>query len=67
MTSAMRKNGVIEYADSEWSDSVMAKKKGTSDKRYVVDDRSRNAELIGNVIGVPRIDDLLDTWSKSKW
>ena len=45
----------------------MAKKKGTSDKRYAVDYRGLNAELIGNVIGVPRIDDLLDTWSKSKW
>ena len=68
MTNAMRKNGVIEYADSEWSTGVvMAKKKGTSDKRYAVDYRGLNAELIGNVIGVPRIDDLLDTWSKSKW
>ena len=37
---------------------VMAKKKGTSDKRYAVDYRGLNAELIGNVIGVPRIDDL---------
>ena len=45
----------------------MAKKKGTSDKRYAVGYRGLNAELIGNVIGVPRIDDLLDTWSKSKW
>ena len=45
----------------------MAKKKGTSDKRYVVDYRGLNAKLIGNIIGVPRIDDLLDTWSKSKW
>ena len=45
----------------------MAKKKGTSDKRYAVDCRSFNAELTGNVIGVPRVDDLLDTWSKSKW
>ena len=68
MTNTMRKNGVIEYADSEWSTGVvMAKKKGTSDKRYAVDYRGLNAELIGNVIGVPRIDDLLDTWSKSKW
>ena len=45
----------------------MAKKKCTSDKRYAVDYMGLNAELIGNVIGVPRIDDLLDTWSKSKW
>ena len=45
----------------------MAKKKSTSDKRYAVDYRGLNAELIGNVIGVPRIDDLLDTWSKSKY
>ena len=68
MTNAMRKNGVIESADSEWSTGVvMAKKKGTPDKRYVVDYRGLNDELIGNVIGVPRIDDLLDTWSKSKW
>ena len=45
----------------------MAKKKGTTDKRYAVDYRGLNAELIGNVIGVPRIDDLLDHWGKSKW
>ena len=67
MTNAMRKNGVLEYVDSEWSTgAVMAKKRGTSDKRYVVDYRGLNAELIGNVIGVSRIDDLLDTWSNSK-
>ena len=45
----------------------MAKKKGTTDKRYAVDYRGLNQELIGNVIGVPRIDDLLETWSQSKW
>ena len=68
MTNAMLKAGVIEYADSEWSTGVvMAKKKGTTDKRYAVDYRGLNAELIGNVIGVPRIDDLLDHWGKSKW
>ena len=68
MTRTMLHNGVIEYADSEWSTGVvMAKKKGTTDKRYAVDYRGLNQELIGNVIGVPRIDDLLDTWSKSKW
>ena len=42
------------------------KEKGSSDKRYAVENRGSNAELIGNVIGVPRIDDLLGTWSKSK-
>jgi hypothetical protein len=68
MTSAMLKNGVIEYADSEWSTGVvMAKKKGTSDKRYAVDYRGLNEHLLGNVIGVPRIDDLLDAWSKAQW
>ena len=39
----------------------MAKKKGTTDKRYAIDYRGLNQVLIGNVIGVPRIDDLLDT------
>ena len=58
---------MIEYADCEWSTGVvMAKKKGTSDKRYVVDYRGLNENLLGNVICVPRIDDLLDTWSKAK-
>lgn len=67
MTNAMRTNGVIEYADSEWSTGVVrTKKKGTSDKRYAVDYKGPNAELTGNVICVPHIDDLLDTWSKSK-
>ena len=68
MTKAMLHNGVIEYADSEWSTGVvMAKKKDTTDKRYAVDYKVLNQELIGNVIGVPRIHDLLDTWSKPKW
>ena len=68
MTRAMLHNGVIEYADSEWSTGVvMAKKKGTTDKRYAVDYTDLNQERIGNVIGVPRIDDLLDTWSRSMW
>ena len=68
MTSAMFKNGVIEYADSEWSTGVvMAKKKGTTDKRYAVDYRGLNLELLGNSMGVPRIDDLLDHWAKASW
>ena len=49
MTNAMFKNGVIEYGDSEWSTGVvMAKKKGTTDKRYAVDYRGLNLELLGN-------------------
>ena len=68
MTNAMLKAGVIEYADSEWSTGVvMAKKKGTTDKRYAVDYRGLNQELMGNVIGVPRIDDLLDHWGKANF
>ena len=35
------------------------KKKGTTDKRYTVDYRGLNAQLMGNVMRVPRIDDLL--------
>ena len=60
MTNAMLKAGVIEYADSEWST-------GTTDKRYAVDYRGLNPELMGNVIGVPRIDDLLDHWDKANY
>ena len=68
MTNTMLKAGVIEYADSEWSTGVvMAKKKGTTDKRYAVDYRGLNQELMGNVIGVPRIDDLLDHWGKANY
>ena len=53
MTSAMFKNGVIEYSDSEWSTGVvMAKKKGTTDKRYAVDYRGLNLELLGNSMGL---------------
>ena len=63
MTNAMLKAGVIEYADSEWSTGVvMAKKKGTTDKRYAVDCRG-----LGNVIGAPRIDNLLDHWGKANF
>ena len=66
MTNAMLKAGLVGYADSEWSTAVvMAKKKGTTDKRYAVDYRGLNQELMGNVIGVPRIDDLLDHWGKA--
>ena len=65
LTNAMLKAGVIEYADSEWSTGVViAKKKGTTNKRYAVDYRGLNQDLMNNVIGVPRIDDLLDHWDK---
>ena len=68
MMNAMLKAGVVEYADSEWSTGgVMAKKKGTTDKRYAVDCRGLNQELMGNVIGAPRIDDLLDHWGKANF
>ena len=51
MTNAMLKAGVIEYADSELSTGVvMAKKKGTTDKRYAVDYRGLNQELINQSI-----------------
>ena len=43
---------------------VMAKKKGTTDKRYAVDYRGLNLELLGNSMGVHRIDDLLDRWER---
>ena len=67
MTNVMRKNKVIEYADSAWSTDVgMAKKRDTSDKRYTIDYKGLNAELTRNVICVPCVDDLLETWSKSK-
>ena len=46
---------------------VMAKKKGTTDKRYAVDYRGLNLELFENSMGVPRIDDLLDHWAKASW
>ena len=60
MTNVMLKAGVVEYADSEWSTGVvMAKKRGTTDRRYAVDYMGLNQELMGNVIGVSRIDDLL--------
>ena len=42
-------------------------KNGTTDKRYEVDYRGLNQELMGNVIGVPRIDDLLDHWDKANY
>ena len=45
----------------------MAKKKGTTDKRCAVDYRGLNLELLGNSMGVPRIDDLLDHWAKASW
>ena len=41
----------------------MAKKKGTTDKRCAVEYRGLNLELLGNIMGVPRIDDLLDAYS----
>ena len=51
MTNAMLKAGVIEYADSEWSTGVvMGTKKGTTDKRYTVDSRGLNQELMESVL-----------------
>jgi hypothetical protein len=68
MTGGMLKNGVIEFADSEWSAGVvLAKKKGTDKKRYAVDLRGLNEEAIGNAIGVPRLDDLLENWARARW
>ena len=45
----------------------MAKKKGATDKRYAVSYRGLNSELLGNSMGVPRIDGLLDHWAKASW
>ena len=68
MTDKMLKNRVIEYADSEWAAGVvLAKKKGTTEKRYAVDLRGLNLEILGCAMGVPRIDELLDSWGKASW
>ena len=45
----------------------MAKKKGTTEKRYAVDLRGVNLELLGAFMGVPRIVELLDEWGKANW
>ena len=45
----------------------MAKKKDATDKRYAVDYRGLNQELMGKVIGVPRIDDLSDHWDNANF
>ena len=68
MSDKMLKNEVIEYADSEWAAGVvLAKKKGTTEKRYAVDLRGLNLEILGCAMGVPRIDELLDAWGKASW
>ena len=68
MTHKMLTNNIIEYADSEWAAGVvLAKKKGTTEKRYAVDLRGVNLELLGAFMGVPRIDELLDEWGKASW
>ena len=68
MSDKMLKNKVIEYADSEWAAGVvLAKKKGTTEKRYAVDLRGLNLEILGCAMGVPRIDELLDAWGKASW
>ena len=68
MTDKMLNNDVIEYADSEWAAGVvLAKKKGTTEKRYAVDLRGLNLEILGCAMGVPRIDELLDRWGKASW
>ena len=68
MSGKMLKNEVIEYADSEWAAGVvLAKKKGTTEKRYAFDLRGLNLEILGCAMGVPRIDELLDAWGKANW
>ena len=68
MTHKMLTNNIVEYADSEWAAGVvLAKKKGTTEKRYAVDLRGVNLELLGAFMGVPRIDELLDEWGKASW
>ena len=53
MPGKMLKNKVIEYADSEWAaDVVLAKKKGTTEKRYAVDLRGLNLGILGCAMGV---------------
>ena len=48
MTDKMLNNDVIEYADSKWAAGVvLAKKKGTTEKRYAVDLRGLNLEILG--------------------
>ena len=46
---------------------VLAKKKGTNEKRYAVDPRGLNLEILGCAMGVPRIDELLDRWGNASW
>jgi hypothetical protein len=65
---SMLQNGVIEFADSEWSTGiVLASKKGTSEKRAAVDYRGVNEDLCGCAQGVPRMDDLLESLSNASW
>ena len=62
MTDKMLHNQVIEYADSEWATIVvLTKKKNTTEKRYAVDLRGLNLEILGCAMGVARIDEPLDS------
>ena len=61
-------NIIIEYADSEWAAGVvLAKKKGTTEKRYAIDLGGVHLELLGAFMGVPCIDELFDESGKASW
>ena len=60
--------GSKRFRDSEWAAGVvLAKKKGTTEKRYAVDLKGLNLEILGCAMGAPRIDELLDRWGKGAW
>ena len=58
---------IIEHSTSPWSASVVLVPKPNGDKRLCVDYRKLNAITVPDPYPIPRVQDILDSLSGSKW
>ncbi|CAG8791891.1 7893_t:CDS:2, partial [Dentiscutata erythropus] len=63
----LKKKGLIRESQSSWSSPVMVVPKKGGKLRLCIDYRKLNAVMKKDSYPLPRVDDLLETFSKARW